>query len=350
MRHDTPHYSLIAAALARHPWVPGSDWDWDRTVATAARECVLPALHGKLSCPPEIADFFAGIHELNADRNRQLLREVEALALLLNQAGIEPVLLKGAAYLAAGVYADPADRYLLDIDLLVRPPQSEQAFEIIRRSGYEPCVPNPTALVRHHHPLLAQAHRVPVEVHHSLGFGLCSTFLTAEEIVRGSVLFRLGQATVRIPSPEHLMTHLILHTQMHHGSYDRIWPSLRAMLDLVLVGRRFTVPWDAVRNRFAIHGKTSILNLHLMQVAKVLGAQLPFPISGGGVRWWYRQLLWREPRLRYADPFYVYCRIFLDKYHVSRRLLKDPAGRRFVFSTPFRMSFYKRLFAHIAQG
>jgi hypothetical protein len=122
------------------------------------------------------------------------------------------------------------------------------------------------------------------------------------------------------------------------------------MLDLVLVGRRFTVPWDAVRNRFAVHGKTSILNLHLMQVAKVLGAPLPFPISGGGVRWWYRQLLWREPRLRYADPFYVYCRIFLDKYHVSKRLLRDPAGLRFVLSTPFRMSFYKRLFAHIAQG
>jgi hypothetical protein len=155
---------------------------------------------------------------------------------------------------------------------------------------------------------------------------------------------------VRIPSPEHLMTHLILHSQMHHGSYDRIWPSLRAMLDLVLVERRFPIFWDKIRNRFRVHGKTTLLNLHLMQVAKVLGAPLPFPISGGGVRWWYRQLLWREPRLRYADPFYVYCRIFLDKYHVSKRLLRDPAGLRFVLSTPFRMSFYKRLFAHIAQG
>jgi hypothetical protein len=350
MRHDTPHYSLVAAALNGAPWIPGSDWDWDQTVRVAAREEVLPSLHGTLCCPPEIADFFEAIHELNAERNRQLLEETETVACLLNKAGIEPVLLKGTAYLMTGVYPDPADRFLHDIDLLVSPPQSEQAFEIIQRSGYEPYVPNPTAFVLHHHPTLTQIHRIPVEVHHSLALGAGRAFLTADEIVNSSTPFRLGRATVRIPSPDHLMTHLIVHSQMQHGSYDRIWPSLRAMYDLILLGRRFTVDWDAIRGRFETHRTTALLNLHLLQVEKAMGIPPPFAVSGGGIRWWYRQALWWETRLRYIDPFYTFSRMVLPKIRLSWRLLKLPVGRRYVLSTPFRRSFYKRLFGDIAHG
>ena len=114
MRHDTPEFSLIADALTGNRELTlCPDWDWDQTVAIAAREEVLPTLAGKLSCPPDLSDFFATIHELNAERNRQLIGEIETLALLLNQAGIEPVLLKGSAYLVTGVYCDPADRWLL---------------------------------------------------------------------------------------------------------------------------------------------------------------------------------------------------------------------------------------------
>lgn len=350
MRHDTPEYRLIAAGLAGAPLVPAPDWDWDQTIKVAAREEVLSALHGKLSCPPEIADFLDAIHDLNAERNHQLLGEIETLASLLNQAGMEPVLLKGAAYLVTGVYSDPADRWLEDIDFLVSGARSAQAFEIVKSSGYEPYIPKPTALARHHHPILTQTHHLPVEIHHSLGLGVCSTFLTVDEMVDASTPFRLGQANVRIPSPEHLMTHLIMHSQMHHGSHDRIWPSLRAMHDLVLLGRRFTLDWDAVRSRFRAHRKATLLNLHLMQVGKAMGVPPPFAVSGGGIRWRYRQVLWRTPKLRYLDPTYIFSRVFLDKLQVARRLLKDPVGRKFLLSTPFRRDFYKRLFSDIAHG
>jgi hypothetical protein len=87
-----------------------------------------------------------------------------------------------------------------------------------------------------------------------------------------------------------------------------------------------------------------------MQIETVMGFPPPFPISDSSIRWWYRQVLWREPRLRYLDPVYLFSRVFSDKLQVSRRLLKDPVGRNFVLSTPFRRSFYKRLLADITQG
>jgi hypothetical protein len=350
MRHDTPEFSLIGDALIGNPGLPGPDWDWDQTVDIAAREEVLPTLAGKLSCPPDVSDFFEAIHELNAERNRQLIGEIETLALLLNQAGIEPVLLKGSAYLVTGVYSDPADRWLQDIDFLVSAGESSQAFEIIRRAGYDPNPSSPISLLHHHHPPLTQVHHVPVEIHHGLGDEGCRVMLTADEMVNGSTGVRLGRAAVRLPSPEHLMTHHIVHSQLQHGPYWRIWPTLRHMLDVVLVARRFPIDWDAIRRRFRVHGNTSLLNLHLMQIEKALGFPPPFPIAAGGVRWLYRRALWREPGLRYVDPLYTLSRMVLPRVRLSWQLLKHPVGRQFVLSRPFRLNFYKRLFAEFIDG
>lgn len=350
MRHDPPEYYVLARSLGGKVVEEPAGCDWLRLLEIASREGVLPAMHTRLACPAEISDFFDAIHELNAIRNRQLLRELEALGLLLNAAGIEPVLLKGSAYLVSGVYSDPADRWNQDIDLLLDPRESHDGFEIISRSGYTAQVAKQTAFGRHHHPVLTKDGCIPVEVHHSLGLGRCGRFLTAEELIHSSTRLQIGGATVRVPSAEHLMTHLIMHSQMHHGSYDRVWPSLRAMVDVLSVSRRFTIPWEAIRRRFEFHNQGTLLTLHLKQVEKVLDFASPFPLSSGNIRWKYRQALWRTPALRYFDPSYLFSRVLLDKLQVSRRLLKDPMGRKFVMSTPFRSSFYRKLFMDIAKG
>jgi hypothetical protein len=350
MRHDPPEYQLVADALTGVYRDTGPAWDWDRTVALAAREEILPALHGKLRCPAEVADFLDGIHELNAARNRQLLEEVEELAGLLNRSGIEPVLLKGAAYLVGGVYADPADRWLQDIDFLVSPDESRRAFEIVKAAGYEPYVPNPSALVLHHLPSLSKPHRVPVEIHHHLGCAACTRVLTASEVLNHARTVSIGRATVRIPSAEHLMTHLILHSQIHHGAPSRIWPTLRSMLDLVVLRRAQMLDWGAIRERFASGEQSASLEAHLRQIEATLAVSTPFPISAGGVRWQYRRLLWREPRLRFMDPFYTASRVLGPKLSLAGRLLSHAEGRKYLLSTPFRGSFYKRLFEDLAHG
>lgn len=351
MRHDSPHYRLIAAALTGKPADPRANWDWDETVRIAAREEVLPALHGKFSAPAEISDFFEGIHELNAQRNRQLLEETEDLAVLLNRAGIEPIVLKGAAYLLTKAYSDPGDRLIQDIDLLVHRDQSRQAFEAIERAGYEPAASdNPVAWVLHHHPALVQVHRVPVEIHHSLSHGISNRILSSEEMIAASTPFQLRSATVRIPSVQHLATHLVIHSQVQHSPHARIWPSLRAMWDLVLLDRRFSVDWIAVRERFDTHRSATLLDLHLMQIDKVMGSFPSSAVKSGGLRWWYRQMLWREPRLRYIDPIYTCSRVVAPRIRLSYRLLRDPVGRKYVLTAPFRRSFYKRLVNEIAQG
>lgn len=348
MRHDNHSYQLIAGCLRDGTHSVGETTEWEQVIRVAAREDVLPWLDSHPKAPAEITDFLTGVQELNAERNSQLLREVESHAELLNRAGIEPVVLKGAAYLETGVYADPARRLVRDIDLLVDPAQSERAFELIQSTGYEPFVPNPSGLFLHHHPALTKVHAVPVEIHHRLGFGACNTLLSSAEMIGESRAVRLGAATVRVPSPEHLVCHLIAHSQMHHGSPSRIWPSLRDMHDLTLLAKRFRLDWGTIRERFRRHGQSSILDLHLLQVEKILRMPLPFEILGGP-RWWYREALWSEPKLRYLDPIYLCSRMVLPKIRLTQRLLKHPVGRKYVFGTPFRPGFYKRLLTDLLQ-
>jgi hypothetical protein len=343
MRHDSPEYNLIAAALTGHPHPSAREWNWDHLVDIGAREDVLPALHGKLPCPADVADFLDAIHGLNSLRNRQLLSELEELTRLLNTIGIEPVLLKGAAYLAAGVYDDPAARFLRDIDLLVPRRQCSQAYDLIAQAGYESFIQHPADLVAHHHPVLAKANCFPVEIHHRLGLGACHAILNPQEVVDASTPIRLGQATARLPAPHHLMTHLIMHSQVHHGSYYRIWPTLRSMLDLVRLNRRLPPDWNDVRQRFARHAKSAVLNVHLLQASRTLGLEPPFPLPDGGVRWLHRRILWRETRLKYLDPVYMASRLIRHRVSLSWLLLKDPAGRKHVLMTPFRASFYREL-------
>ena len=349
MRHNNDHYELLVSCLTGTPAVPASGWDWDQTVAVAAREDVLPALYGRLEAPAEVSDFLEAVHELNRERNQQLLDEIEQHACLLNQAGIEPVLLKGSAYLVSGAYG-ASERLLRDIDLLIDLTQSQKAFELIQASGYEPYIPNPAALVMHHHPALARVHRVPVEIHYRLGLGLCGTFLPASEIIASSSRVTLGQAVVRIPAPEHQVIHLILHSQVHHGPHGRIWPSLRAMHDLVLLSRHYRLDWESIRARFRAHRKEFLLNLHLLQVEKAMRVAPPFAISANGPRWWYRQALWTEPRLRYIDPAYTFSRMISPKIKLVQRLLRLPIGRKYILLSPFRRSFYKRFLDEIFQG
>lgn len=149
----------------------------------------------------------------------------------------------------------------------------------------------------------------------------------------------------------HGMTHLIMHSRMHHAEHERIWPPLRAMFDLILVNRHFEIPWDAIRARFHTHRKTALLETHLLQVEEALGVAPPFGIRARSVRWWYyRRVLWREPRFRHIDPLYAFARIVAPRARLSRLLLRSAEGRRYVLGTPVRRNFYKKLLDGITNG
>jgi hypothetical protein len=361
----TANRAFLTACLSTNP--KGGSHDWEGLIAAAAGEFLLPALHHRmdetaLHPPPEIADFLAEVENLNAGRNARILEEARAITSLLNGIGIEPVALKGAAFLLDGVYPRPGCRYLADLDLLVPHFQLDAAANALQRDGYQLDARDAMARFRHHYPQLQRPRQsdgsgsAPLELHHSLGHGVSRKLLSGEDMLRDSSLIEpkgWSGARIRVPSPEHLVTHLILHSQLHHTYSERIWPPLRAMYDLAVLNRHYgsRLDWDSVRQRFRACGREPTLLLHLLQANKTLGVPLPFPFELGVIaraRWARRQALHRWPALRFADPIYLAFSTLSRRLRFLKSIAAVPGGWKHFTRMLFRPGFYRRLLAEIA--
>ena len=115
--------------------------DWPALVRVASSALVATNLRRAFadkgltdSLPEDVGQYFEGVYELNAQRNAQLTAQFEAAATAMNAAGITPLVLKGMANLADGVYADPGERTIGDVDLLVPTAQLIAARDAQHRS------------------------------------------------------------------------------------------------------------------------------------------------------------------------------------------------------------------------
>jgi Uncharacterised nucleotidyltransferase len=345
------------------PVSPRSESDWDALIRVAADELMLPGLYRRMKglgeeVPAETGVFLQAVEDMNRERNERILDDALAIARVLNEIGIEPVFLKGAAYLVEDVYPGLGCRYLCDLDLLI-PASRPDAVQALEREGYRRDTSDSMAAFRHHHPQLQRPRAedgsgsAPVELHHSLSQGAAQRLLSGEEVFHDSRLVERRGVRIRIPSPEHLVTHLILHSQIHHCYSERIWPPLRAMLDLAMLDRRFGsgLDWAAVRKRFRRHGEEHTLVLHLLQVNRALGMPLPFAIEPGWVvraRWMRRLALNRHPRLRFVDPVYLSFSILSRRVRFLQSVVAAPGGLRQATRVLMRRGFYRRLLAEIS--
>jgi hypothetical protein len=338
------------------------DLDWEGLIRTAADELILPALYVRLhelgiasQLPAEVVDFLCAVEELNLERNQAIFAELGTVTALLNEVGIEPVMLKGAAYYTTGVYANPGTRFLRDVDLLISERQLPAAIEVLKQNGFDWDRHDRLGLFRHHHPPLRRSGSVTFELHHSLGMGICKSLLPASEVIDQSVPLEFAGTRVRVPSPEHLMVHLIMHSQIQHPYSERIWPPLRAMHDLVLLRRRFDgeIDWSGIERRFRSAGQSGVLAMHLLQVQDTLGMKTPFPIRLTGLRslrWSRRKLLRGLPALRFLDPVYMCSAVIGKRLGLLRNALSLPGGWREITREMVAPRIYKRLITDVIEG
>ena len=352
MRSDSLSY---LEACLRGDRVGEPSCGWDSVLAEASDQALLPALFGLIGevAPPEIARFLAEVESANRERNEVILGELKAAVELLNAAGIEPVLLKGSAYFATGVYGDPAHRYLVDVDLLVA--DEQRAASVLLAHGYVAEDRDAWGHFRHHYPPLRSPRAVSFELHHRMGLPRCEKVLTAREVLEGASHHDLEGVRVRIPCAEHLLTHLIVHSQLQCAYNERIWPPLRALWDLALMERRFgaELNWDGVMARFQAAGCYRLAALHVMQVEAALKPGLSArPRIDGLTRalWLRREAIRKVPALRYADPAYMYATVLGRRMALLRNAIGTRAGIRHLLGQVAAPGNYARLWTDLIEG
>ncbi len=360
------HYRFLAAGLSNRfdeaaHYLADPYWQWEKLIDTASIELVLPLVQDLLrttsaasAVPPDVSNLFATVQQLNADRNRNILSQVTTLTAALNAQGIEPVALKGLAHLVSGVYNDNAIRYLVDIDLLVSESDLPKAVKILADSGYQGDKPHPIELaIGHSYPSLARANSVPIDLHQSMGRRICNLILPPSEVLRDSSLFEFEGVRLRIPSPNHLVIHHIIHSQLHDSYRDRLWPPLRTMYDLVLLQRRFgdQIDWAAIETRFRAHRQFGILVIYLLRVENVLYFKAPIPLSLDlltRLRWWRRRLLWNVPSLRLIDPIWFFSAGLSSRAYRMQEILRLPGGLRYLIRKSLTPGLLSRFRADVS--
>lgn len=209
-----------------------------------------PALTVRL--PADLVLFFRAMHAANRQRTAQGLAQLEEIGAALDAAGIPAVVLKGGGDLLSPIHADPAIRYVGDLDILVPRNRARDALAAMSDLGAAPAAPpahessrfdwRGQRLSEHHLPRLVRLDWVfPVEIHIRAGPGA-----TAAMLGPVAVLERCVPTAVRglsVPCAEDRACHLLTHATRHSGIVSLRawidWSALRGRCDHATVASRF---------------------------------------------------------------------------------------------------------------
>lgn len=238
--------------------------DWDELIALANRHYMVPALYcallqrGLLELLPDQArEYAAAVHALNVKRNQDLLAQLVRVTRLLNDAGIEPVLIKGAAALVEQWMPDPGSRFMFDLDLLVMKGEGERAFALLCEAGYEISGDKGSAgiSVGHHYPALQrEGEPALLELHIRPLSQKCAAVVDNQMIMQGAeqIIFGPMQGVKAwLPSPTEQVLLSILHSEVSHENHAIGQFDIRHAWDLPWFTRHHgeEVAWGEIKAR-----------------------------------------------------------------------------------------------------
>jgi hypothetical protein len=260
---------------------------WEFLVEIANQHLLCPALYGALnrkdllsSIPAELRQYLRILYKCNSERNQQLMALARETVLYLNDAGVEPVLLKGTANLFSGLYPDTGMRFLCDIDMLIPAENMMACIGRLRSAGYSPLF-DPEAegwgKAKHYPLLLKKKVSIRLELHRQLFEEKHIGLIGAESMLRDALFCTAGEMRARIPSADHLIIHNIAHTQISHDNYAFKTISLRQLYDFVLMADAYDsrIDWPAAALQFKRNGARNAFSAYLQSGGFFFARPLP---------------------------------------------------------------------------
>ncbi|TCP39281.1 nucleotidyltransferase family protein [Rhodovulum marinum] len=286
-------------------------WDWSDSRLVRASDtlvtAVWPAANAadKARHAADLAPFEAA-HDLNAVRNADLRRQIEAVGICLNRAGIVPVLLKGASHLATDLWPTPGSRLLADLDLLVPQGQLQTAhrtlLELAGRGAQAPGHPELVAQHKHLLPVVGAGGQAPVELHHAILPEEARALAPAEDIIARSEEIVLGQARLRVPAPTDRVLIAMLHGPAGGGTYLAPMLQMRDLLDIRFLAARHgdRIDWDWLERHLAGAGWSGVLEITNRCLVRFTGYAPPVRRCGPVARLDAARWVWQldHPRSR----------------------------------------------------
>lgn len=262
--------------------------DGEDIVAVARSGKILTALAARLSLEPDLGRGLDGdlrrllaVHLLsNRVRNRRLDEQLARVARILNDRGIEPMVLKGTAHRLSGIYRDDGERISADIDLLVPEDRLGLAYAALRKAGYDPVETIPESGL-HAPALVKSGEMTSVELHRwafprQYGFRGSLWRWDDGEAIRRTV----GDARVLVAPAETRFLRLLIHDRLYDDRQAYGILQLRALWDGFLLLRGLDdLPGFLGRGRrlFDRRGFLVEFDTFLAALAHLFSLWLPLP-------------------------------------------------------------------------
>jgi hypothetical protein len=288
-----PEYELLLDAIVplQRPRTDCTGWDgarWGQTLNAADWHRLSPALFCHLQsasgAPAPVVSALERGYLANAARSLFVRAATDGVLGALDRAGIPALALKGAALIET-VYPDPAQREMLDIDVLVPRSQLAAAKQALTPLGYR-AMPSAEGLAGqpeqlrvatpHHDPaLVGEEQLVAVELHHHVALAGEGHFDIDGFWQRARTVPATGHG---IPSPEDLLLHVCFHFMRNRlgGSAQRrnTGGALAQIFDINRIVTSEPVDWDAFARTTRSYGLDAKAFLALF-AARELGVAVP---------------------------------------------------------------------------
>jgi hypothetical protein len=300
--------------------LPANEAEWQSVLRLSSRHLVAPLLrrafqeHGLVSgLPAGVLEFLDAVYTLNLDYNLRYQDQLAHLIQILNNIGVRPVLLKGAAALVSGLYPTPGERIIGDIDVLIPPSNkpSSVVFKHLLAAGYQPVAEEEELpeteddlKILHYPRIYSLDWPAPVELHvHPVHLPV-ARLLGSEEVVRDAAPLHWRGGDCLLPSP----THFVMQNVIHAFIVDvRLYGffSLRQLSEFVRASLTYDerIDWAVIQQRFDSLGYGSALRGYAVLANVYLGFQVPPELAISG----FARLRHRFYRTELEHPPCTFC-------------------------------------------
>lgn len=274
----TSPYAALGQLRACLAGDPPRAIDWIAVIKLANEALLTPQLAAALQTAPGLPDdaraFLAEVRGRNTERNRRLFGQLTEAVGALNRAGIEPTLLKGAALWAGRATNEPFDRLLTDLDVMVRPEETDRALTALTLHGFA-VLDHREGREVHAVAELARPQDVGAVDLHQRPPGPPGLAEAANLAAHRRKVSWSG-VSAGIPSPAMTVFLTILHDQFHDGDYWRGGFDLRHLHDIgLLAGRPEGVDWGHLLRLCGTKLTRNAVATELLAARRFMGAAVP---------------------------------------------------------------------------
>src|SRR5262245_34498002 len=276
----TPHQELMlrAALLQREPALAAWD-EWRRTVNIDVIDYgshrMVPQLYRNLQrhgVKDPLMERLKGVYRYYLYKNEILMHRIATLLAAFEDAGIQTMVLKGAALIQL-YYRESGLRPMLDADVLVHAHQAEQAMELLTRLRWKP--------VYHTRPqmLIPILHSTPfeddggrhVDLHWHL-FWECFNAKDDDVYWEHAVPIQIGGVQTLALNP----TDQLLHTCWHGARWNEV-PPIRWIADamVILDASAGEIEWPGLMQKARRHRVVMPVKNALEYLKKTFDAPVP---------------------------------------------------------------------------